>query len=186
MSERGTQLHATADQQIAEVIDLVATLDDTTLRLPCSGREKLGDGTIAASVQHTADNYQRIANFVETSYRRMGGREPNGRGAHHVPRFVQALGHRAHDNAEHSHLVAGRHEDQYTADNIDLDAVREQLRATRETLSRIATLTDSQLQASPPDGSFRFCDGQRTLDQVLTSLLKHQAHQVKAIAAARA
>ena len=35
--------------------------------------------------------------------------------------------------------------------------------------------------AIPPKDSFRFCDGERTLEQVLVALLKHQGHQVDAI-----
>ena len=54
-----------------------------------------------------------------------------------------------------------------------MGGVVEQLSASRATLGRIAELTDAQLDAIPPDGSFRFCDGQRTLEQVLASLLKH-------------
>ena len=57
----------------------------------------------------------------------------------------------------------------------------EQLKASRDTLGRIGELTDSQLDAIPPKDSFRFCDGQRTLEQVLAGLLKHQAHQVEAL-----
>ena len=59
----------------------------------------------------------------------------------------------------------------------------EQLTASRATLGRIAELTDPQLDAIPPKDSFRFCDGQRTLEQVLASLLKHQAHQIDALRA---
>ena len=62
----------------------------------------------------------------------------------------------------------------------------EQLSASRDTLGRIAKLTDSQLDAIPPKGSFRFCDGQRTLEQVLVGLLKHQGHQVEALKTALA
>ena len=76
---------------------------------------------------------------------------------------------------------ADQHDNGYTADNVDLDAVVEQLGAARETLGRIAELTDNQLDAIPPNDSFRFCDGQRTLEQVLASLLKHQGHQVEAL-----
>lgn len=60
MTARATQLHATADGQIAELIGLISTVDEATMRLPCRGREKLGDGTIAASARHTADNYRRM------------------------------------------------------------------------------------------------------------------------------
>ena len=59
-----------------------------------------------------------------------------------------------------------------------------QLSASRDALGRIAELTDSQLDAIPPKDSFRFCDGQRTLEQVIASLLKHQSHQLDALKAA--
>jgi hypothetical protein len=74
---------------------------------------------------------------------------------------------------------AGPHE--YTADNIDLGAMVEQLSASRESPGQIAELTDSQLDAIPPKDSFKFCDGQRTVEQVLASLLKHQDHQADAL-----
>jgi hypothetical protein len=48
----------------------------------------------------------------------------------------------------------------------------------------MAELTDDQLDSVPPVGSFRFCDGQRTLEQVVASLLKHQGRQVDAMKAA--
>jgi len=180
MTERGQALHATADAQIAELIALISTIDHATLRLPCPGREKLGDGTVAASTRHTADNYERMANFVQTGDRMSGGHEPIKHGGHRIPRFLGALGHRPGDHLEHDR-GAGQHDDEYTADNIDLTTVVTQLSASRDTLGRLAELTDSQLDAIPPKDSFRFCDGQRTLQQVLAGLLKHQSHQVDAL-----
>jgi hypothetical protein len=44
----------------------------------------------------------------------------------------------------------------------------------------------SQLDAIPPDASSRFCEGRRTLEQVLAGLLEHQAHQIEALTAALA
>jgi hypothetical protein len=180
MTERGTQLHATADGQIVELIDLILALDEAALRLPCPGREKLGDGTVAACARHTADNYQRMAAFVETSDRMSAAHSPTQRNGHRIPRFVRALGHGPADHGAHG-PGAGQHADSYSADNIDLDAVVKQLTASRDTLGQVAELPDSQLDAIPPKDSFRFCDGQRTLEQVLASLLKHQRHQVDAL-----
>jgi hypothetical protein len=161
MTDRAKQLQATANGQVGELIALVSTWDEATLRLPCPGREKLGDGTVAACARHTADNYQRIAAFVQTSDVMSGGHGPADDGA-----------------------GAGQHQDQYTADTVDLHAVVEQLSASRDILGQIAELTDGQLDAIPPNGRFRFCDGQRTLEQVLAGLLKHQRHQVDALKAA--
>jgi hypothetical protein len=185
MTEHGKQLQATADGQIAELIDLVSTVDEATLRLPCPGREKLGDGTVAASMRHTADNYEWIRAFVQVSDGMSGAHGATRQGGHRVPRFLRALGHGAADHAEPG-TARGQHEDHYAAANIDPGAVVRQLSASRETLGRIGELTDSQLDAVPPNGSFRFCDGQRTLEQVLASLLKHQHHQVDALKTALA
>src|SRR6516164_2669297 len=69
MTERTSQLHATADEQIGELLDLISTIDEATARRPCPGREKLGDGTVAANARHTADNYQRIAAFLSETDR---------------------------------------------------------------------------------------------------------------------
>jgi len=180
MTERGGELHATADRQVAELVDLVSSVDDATLRMPCPGREKLGDGTIGASAWHTADNYQRIAAFAQTSDQKSGALEPARHGGHRIPRFLRAIGHGPSDHPEHD-PGPGRHDAEYTAHTIDLATLVEQLSATRDTLGRIAELTDTQLDAIPPDGSFRFCDGNRTLEQVLAGLLKHQAPQIEAL-----
>jgi hypothetical protein len=185
MTERGQELHATADEQIADLLALVSTVDEAALRLPCPGREKLGDGTVGASVRHTAENYQRIAGFVQTSDRMSGAHAPTPNGAHRIPRFLRAIGHGPADHAEHG-PGAGQHDDQYTAGNIDLTAVVTELSASRDSLGRIAELTDIQLNAIPPKDSFRFCDGRRTLEQVLAALLKHQSHQVDALKTALA
>ena len=183
MTERGKQLHATIDHQIAELIDLVSALDEAGLRRPCPGREKLGDGTVGASARHTADNFRRIAGFVQTSDRLSGAHGPARQGGHRIPRLLRASGHGPSDHAEHD-SGAGGHDDGYTADTIDVGAVVEQLSTSRATLGRTAAMTDTQLEAIPPDGSFRFCDGQRTLEQVLAGLLKHQAHQIEALRSA--
>ena len=151
MTERGKKLRATVDQQITALADLIRTLDEPALHLPCPGREKLGDGTVAASAKHTTQNYQRIGQFVATADRMADGR---------------------------------RHDDSYTAETTDAADLIEQLSAAREDLSGIAELTDQQLDAVPAKDSFRFCDGQRTVEQVLAGLLKHQDHQVRALKAA--
>src|ERR1039458_8632903 len=135
MTERGKQLHATTDAQIAELIDLISTLDEAALRRPLPGREKLGDGTVGASAQHTADNYQRIAAFVPTSDRMSGAHGPAQHGSHRIPRFLRAIGHGPANHAEHD-PGAGRHDGGYTADTIDVGAVAEQLSASRATLGR--------------------------------------------------
>jgi hypothetical protein len=163
MTERAQQLHAVAEQQIGELVDLVSALDDAALQRPCPGREKLGDGTVAALARHTADNYQRIAAFVATSERLSARHEPM-------------------DHPQHG--PSRGHDDEYLAGNFDRAALVAQLSVARGSFGRVAELTDVQLDAIPPKDSFRFCDGQRTLDQVLANLLKHQGHQLDALRAA--
>ena len=185
MTERAKQLHATADAQIAELADAIKTLDEAAWRLPCAGREKLGDGTVGAFAQHTAQNYERIGTFVVTADRLSTGHRISRGGAHRIPRFVRALGHRAPEQSQHRPVNHG-HDQPYTAESNTRADIVEQLSVARRELSRIAELSDRQLDGVPPKDSFRFCDGQRTLEQVLLGLLKHQDHQVQTIRAALA
>ena len=181
MSERAERLHSTANGQIERLMELLASIDETALRLPCPDREKLGDGTIGALVSHTADNYQRIAAFVETSDRMAAGQDRTPPDGHRFPRFLRVRGHGPADHGKHGPAVV-RGGGSYSADAIDPDAVVAQLAASRDALGQVAELTDSRLDAIPAKDSFRFCDGQRTLEQVLASLLNHQRHQLDALA----
>src|SRR5512133_3509194 len=63
MSPRARQLHKTATGQLAELVERLSAADEALTR-PCPGREKLGDGSVAAVAAHTIDNYQRIAGFL--------------------------------------------------------------------------------------------------------------------------
>jgi hypothetical protein len=185
MTERASHLRTTIDRQIEQLIALLSSVDEPTLRLPCPGREKLGDGTVGAMAAHTADNFERIAAFINASDRMTSGHAPTQQGAHRIPRFLRSFGHGPADQGEHG-SSAGRHDNEYAADNIDPSVVIAQLSALADDLGQIAGLTDRQLDAIPPKDSFRFCNGQRTLEQVITSLLKHQSHQIDALKAATA
>jgi hypothetical protein len=155
-STRAATLHARAAGQVAELTALLSTQDDATLTLPCPGRGKLGDGTVGAVAKHTADNYRRIAEFVQAT--------TSG----------EAM-HSAGDHAQHSsHL---------RAQDAQVDDLRHRLAAADEALAPIATLSDDQLDAVPPESHMKFCDGERTLEEVVASLLKHQRHQIDALKA---
>jgi hypothetical protein len=183
MSERGSQLRETADRQLSELIGLFwSARGAAALSLPCPGREKLGDGTVAALAMHTADSYLRTAGFLQTG-QTPRARARAARSRHRIPELLFARGHapRGHDESGHDE---GTHDGDYTADNVDLHGLLERLSAARDALSLLAELTDERLDTVPPAGSFKFCDGQRTLEQVVASLLNHQGHQIDAINAA--
>lgn len=144
----------------------------------------MGDGTVAAVALHTADRYQLIAGFLQSAAAPTpSARVRSRRAGHRIPRFLLARGHgpAGHRGGEHD---SGMHDGEYTAQSADLDGLLERLSAARDALSVLAELTDEQLDTVPPADSFRFCDGQRTLEQVVTRLLKHQGHQVDAATAA--
>jgi hypothetical protein len=162
MGKRGTQLHERADGQISELIGLVSGSSEDTLKLPCRGREKLGDGTVAALALHTADNYLRIAGFLRAAGQMQGART----------------------GARQDGQRAAPHDNDYTAENIGRHALVERLSDGRDALRALADLPDERLDTVPATGSFRFCDGQRTVEQVVARLLNHQSHQVDAITAA--
>jgi hypothetical protein len=161
MSERGQQLLDLANQQIGRLLELLSTRDDEVLRLPCPGREKLGDGSIGATAGHVADIYQRLARFVQARARQPAARSNLQQG---------------HQERMHAH----GHENEAVA----LEPVLQQLSGALATLARLADLTDEQLDSIPHAGSFRFGDGQRTLEQVIARVLNHQSHHVDALHAA--
>jgi hypothetical protein len=176
MSERATQLFQTVDDQISNLIALLDAADDTALREPCAGREKLGDGSVVAVAMHTADNYHRIADYLDAEAQ-PGHRRPGHR--HRTPVFGGAHNRRG----GHDHSGGAR---EYRSDKIDPRGLLERLETARARLSPLAELSDERLAAVPPTSEMRFADGQRTLEQLMDSLLNHQRHQCDALAAALA
>lgn len=183
MSERAIQLHETADDQISELIGLLSSGGESVLGRPCPGREKMGDGTVAAWAAHTADRYQLIAEFLGGAGQMPGPRGRRGQGRHRLPSFLLARGHGAGSHGEGDH-EQGRHDGDYTTETVALDGLLERLSAARDAFGFLAGLTDEQLDVVPAAGIFRFCDGHRTLEQVVAGLLKHQGHQIDAVKAA--
>lgn len=176
MSERATQLFQTADKQIEDLIALLGAADDAVLHAPCPGREKLGDGTVGAVAMHTADNYHRIAEYLDAAAQ-SGNNKPD-RG-HRIPGFGGG------------HSWRGRHEQsrgvgEYRSDKIDRRSLLERLEKARARLRPIAELSDARLAAVTPASEMRFADGQRSLEQIVVGLLNHQRHQCDALAAALA
>lgn len=181
MSERAGQLQSTAEAQLIELIALLSAADEDVLRRPCPGREKLGDGTVAANVQHTSENYRRIVDFIGAAKATLDAHRPPPHGGHRAPRLLRHSGHAAQErpgDAETRHQAAA-----YTVENLDLNRLLSELGRTRERLASLSLLTDADLHRVPPSGSFRFCDGQRTLEQVLAGVFRHQAHQLEVIRA---
>jgi hypothetical protein len=64
MSDRGAQLARTAERQISQLTEILSTGGEAALRLPCPGRERMGDGTVAAVAEHITENYHRIAGLI--------------------------------------------------------------------------------------------------------------------------
>jgi hypothetical protein len=154
VSERGTRLLEEAKEQIDELSGLLSRGGEAAIRRPCPGRGRLGDGTVGATASHTAQNYRRVARFVE--------------GAPQPPHRDIAIGHAAEERAH----------------DVTLDELLAQLTAAMGALGILAGLSDEQLDAVPPETAMRFANGQRTLEHVVLSVLKHQRHQIDAIAAA--
>ena len=75
MTKRGTELLDKANAQVGELLRLIATRGEATLRRPSPGRETLGDGSIGTVALLTARNDHRIASFVHG----------NDEGAHAAP-----------------------------------------------------------------------------------------------------
>jgi hypothetical protein len=176
MSDRASQLHQIADQQVSELVELISTCDTSALALPCPGRGKLGDGTVAACAAHSAENYLRIAAFVS------GAEQSSGAGHRGMPRHRRGLRLLRRLRGSHgSGHQPGAHGAIPGADQVDRDDLLRRLSAGRDALTAIAGLRDDQLDAIPPAGEMKFCDGKRSRQEIVASLLRHQRHQVDAV-----
>ena len=147
MSEQGLQLLRTADAQISELIELFSGREDGVLARPCTERARLADGTVGVVAWHTADNYRRIASFLNN--------QPDS-----------------------------GHPDARSAKDVTIPALQQLLTSSRESFARLDELSEERLNAVPAASAMRFCDGERTLQQVVRSLLVHQAHNVDTLKAA--
>jgi hypothetical protein len=176
MSQRATQLFQTADGQISDLIALLGAADDAALHAPCPGRESLGDGSVAAVAMHTADNYHRIAEYLGADTQ-PGHRKPDRR--HRIP--VLGRAHNRPGGRDHTGSAG-----ECRSDRTDLRTLLDRLETARARLSPLAELSDERLAAVPPASEMRFADGQRTLEQIIASLLNHQRHQCGALAGALA
>ena len=165
MKERATNLLDEAERQIADLTSTIASANDNALELPCPGREKLGDGSVGAAATHAGDNYQRIAEFA---------RSDSSTRSHRPPKFLRGR----HGPSQHG--GGGDH----GADKISMQALLDRLASSGNAIAVLGGLTEQQLDAIPRASDLRFVDGTRTLEQILTAMLKHQAHQVEAISQA--
>jgi hypothetical protein len=74
----------------------------------------------------------------------------------------------------------------YGAEEVDLAELLDRLETAKHGLAMLAELDDAALDTVPPAGNMKFADGERTLEQIVASVLKHQRHQVDALVAALA
>jgi hypothetical protein len=90
------------------------------LSLLCRGREKLGDGTVAALALHTADSYVRIAGFLQATIQMLAAR-PSGHASHGFLASA-ATDRLGTPKAGHDE---GTHDGDYTAENVDVPSLLE-------------------------------------------------------------
>jgi hypothetical protein len=84
-----------------------------------------------------------------------------------------------HDETPHADQT--RHQVDRGPQTVGLPELVERIATGRRALRRLGELADDQLDSVPAAGTARFCDGERTLEQVLAAMLKHQAHQIAAL-----
>jgi hypothetical protein len=162
MSERGERLLEGANRQIGALLELLSTGGQDALALPCPGREELGDGSVGATAQHVAAVYQQLAGLIH-----------------------EGAEQRARPDPGHGH-EAMVHGDRHDAGGIDLDDLLQRLSGAMSALGPLAAMTDERLDSVPAAGSFRFCDGRRTLERVIAGVLNHQGHHIEALKVALA
>jgi hypothetical protein len=117
------------------------------------------------------------------------GREKLGDGsvvavALHIANTYLRIAQFAHGDGAADQITGAHHEGREIEPHIDPPRLVQRLTAGQHALKALADLTENQLDAVPPAGQARFCDGKRSTEQVLAAMLNHQAHQVDALTAA--
>jgi hypothetical protein len=158
MTQCSTQLLDLANGQIAELHKLLSNRDEDALILPCPGRENLGDGSVGATARHLAHAYQQLARFIQAD------------GA--APGVGSAGGHRHHQQPHHH-----RHD----GERAGVQELQQQLSAAVGAFGGPGRTQRRAIRQRPARGSFRYCDGRRTLEQAIASVLRHQQHLVDAV-----
>jgi hypothetical protein len=137
--------------------------------------------------RHTAQLAEQLSAAGRTGLGRpCPGREKLGHGT------VAAVAAHTIDNYQRiARFVAGHQDrgmpscpDRHRASEIDPRALVARLAVARDALAAIERLTDEQLDLVPPVSEMKFVDGQRTVEQIVASLLKHQRHQIAALTSA--
>jgi hypothetical protein len=110
------------------------------------------------------------------------GREELGDGTvsattEHIARVYELLA-RFLSGQEHE---PGLHSTRRRGEPLELSELLHELCAARTALEPLADLPDRELDAVPGNGSFRFCDGRRTLEQMIAKVLAHQQHHIDAL-----
>lgn len=150
MSVRGTELMTKAGRQLEEISEFVESLHDEDLRRPCQDESGHGSGDVGAAIMHVVEGYQRLGQFLRsTGY--VPGSPDTGR--------IHGDGH---GHAQRPETVA---------------ELRDRLMGGRVQLDLMRQLTDDQLDSVPARVN-QFADGNRTLGQVIETVLAHQAADV--------
>ena len=180
MSERGMELLETADGQISELIDLLSSRGAVALSLPCSGREKVGDSTVAALALalHTAGNFLRIAGSLKTASQMPRAHGGAGHDGDRIPRLVPPSGTCGHADSAHDD---GMHDGSYAAEHADLKSLLERLSAAQDALDPLADITDERLGPWHPPAVQVLRRARNPLGQVAPDLLNHQSRQLDAL-----
>lgn len=147
MSDRGTELMAKVLEQLDQASALLAGSDESALHRPYVDRE--GDhsaNSVGSAALHFIEGYQKIGRLLK------GAGYVSASLAEGAP---QPHGHGKHHDPDMSDVVKG-------------------LDAAKIRLTLLADLSDEQLD-SVPSVRNQWADGERTLLQVLDTIIDHQA-----------
>lgn len=117
------------------------------------------------------------------------GRERLGDGSigavaqHVIDRWLDIAGFATAGDSTHSHADMTHAQDRSVPSR---GALLARIELVDSAITVLGHLSDAQLDAPVPAGAMRFGDGERTLEQVLVAVIKHQQHQVDAVSAALA
>ncbi|MGO9082790.1 MAG: maleylpyruvate isomerase N-terminal domain-containing protein [Streptosporangiaceae bacterium] len=174
MRDRTDQIISNVDRVNSELIDFLAHLTDADLATPC---DNPAGPTVGAIVTHVGEGSPEVFRWLTSVIEGTASPDP----------APSAMDDHAHDHDhEHSreHADGAGHDEQVA--QLDPAAMIELMRAGKPVMvGLLSSLTDEQLDRTPPAAA-GITDGTRTLFQVISDMVEHQAEHLADMRAALA
>jgi hypothetical protein len=170
LSSRANEIVRNVDRTNLELADMLASLTEADLALPCADPS---GGTVSEIVAHLSEGAPEVFAYLTAVV--SGSYTPPAPKAPADGQHDHDHGHDGQHDHDHGHHG---HDGGATPQSVDPAAVLELVRARRQIFTEfLAKLTDEQLESVAPVAP-GISDGTRTVAEVIDDMIDHQAQHL--------